>query len=200
MIHFTLPADARSAASRPAATLVLRAVLLGSIGFCVASLAVFATVAFAERWMYAAFGLYGAYAVWTVLFILIGGGLLSPLVKDLLRLSKFYLLFCAAFFLYAVGWVAAYFWLGDGLGEWVASLAGSVLMAVGFAAGFKVLPLTVSFSLILFVANSLGYFLGLWLNAWCKGQIGMLLWGAAYGFFLGAGLGAVFHFARRASQ
>src|SRR3712207_8665090 len=41
------------------------------ICFCAASLCVFATVAFAERWMYARLGLYGAYLAWTALFILL---------------------------------------------------------------------------------------------------------------------------------
>jgi hypothetical protein len=43
-----------------------RSVLIGGVGFCFASLCVFATVAFAERWMYRNLGLGGAYAVWTV--------------------------------------------------------------------------------------------------------------------------------------
>ena len=38
-----------------------RSLLIGSFGFCCASLCVFATVAFAERWMYRNLGLSGAY-------------------------------------------------------------------------------------------------------------------------------------------
>jgi len=49
-----------------------RSLLIGSFGFCLASLCVFATVAFAERWMYRNLGLGGAYLVWTVLFIIDG--------------------------------------------------------------------------------------------------------------------------------
>src|SRR5262249_44282297 len=59
---------------------LVRSLLIGSFGFCLASLCVFASVAFAERWMYRNLGLSGAYVVWTVLFILLGGALLSPLV------------------------------------------------------------------------------------------------------------------------
>ncbi len=188
---------AEDSAPQPQASSWLRFLLRGGIRFGLASLAVFATVAFAERWMYTSFGLYGAYAIWSLLFILLGGGMLYPLAKDLLTVGKFYGLFSAAFLLYSVGWVAAYFLLRDGLGEGVASLLGSVLMAIAFAFGLRVLPLIVSFSLILFMANSVGYFLGLFLNAALKGRTGMLLWGAAYGFFLGAGLAAVFRFARR---
>jgi hypothetical protein len=174
--------------------------LIGAFAFALVSLAVFATVAFAESWMYRTLGLYGAYLVWTVLFILLGGGALHSLVKETMRPLKFYSLFSVAFLLYAIGWVAVYFILRDGVGEWVASLVGSVLMALVFAAGFGILPLTLKFSAILFIANSAGYFLGLLLNDSIKGKIGMLLWGVAYGLFLGAGLGNVFHLAQRTSQ
>jgi hypothetical protein len=177
----------------------LRFSLFGAIAFGLVSLAVFATVAFAESWMYKTLGLYGAYLAWTVLFILLGGGALGLLVKETMSLPRFYGLFCAAFFLYAVGWVAAYFMLRDGIGEWVASVAGSVLMALVFAAGFGILQLTLKFSVILFIANSAGYFLGLLLNASIKGKPGMLLWGLAYGLFLGAGLGYVLYLAQRPS-
>ena len=57
-----------------------RSIMIGSLGFLLASLCVFATVAFAEGWMYRSLGLSGAYVVWTVLFIFLGGALLSPLV------------------------------------------------------------------------------------------------------------------------
>jgi hypothetical protein len=177
-----------------------RSILIGSLGFCLASVAVFATVAFAERWMYATLGLYGAYLIWTVLFIVLGGGVLYLLVKTTMSVAKFYAIFCSAFFFYAVGWVVAYFMLRDGLGEWVASLAGSVLMALAFAIGFKTPPLLLRLAAILIAANSAGYFLGSWLNNTVRGSTGMLLWGAAYGLFLGAGLGASLYFAQTASQ
>ena len=54
-----------------------RSLLIGGIGFSVVSLCVFATVAFAERWMYTNLGLLGAYVVWTILFILLGGAVLG---------------------------------------------------------------------------------------------------------------------------
>ena len=138
----------------------------------------------------------GAYVAWTVLFILLGGAVLGSLVVGRWRLPKFYLLYGLAFFFYAVGWVLAYFVLRDGAGEWVGSLAGSFLMAFVFAAGFGVMRSMLKFAALLFVANSVGYFLGLALNASFGGSTGMLLWGAAYGLFLGAGIGAVLHFAQ----
>jgi hypothetical protein len=167
-----------------------RAAITGGIGFCLASLVVFASVAFGERWMYRTLGLSGAYLVWTVGFIVLGGAVFGPLVaSSRWRLPKFYLLFGAAFFAYAVGWVAAYFTLRNVAGEWVGSLAGSILMAVIFAFGFGASRLILKLSLLLFVTNSAGYFIGSFLNDQIGGRPGMLLWGVAYGLFLGAGIG-----------
>ena len=173
-----------------------KSIVTGAIGFGLVSLCVFATVAFAQRWMYRNLSVLGAYVAWTVLFILLGGGALGSLVVGRWRLPKFYLLYGLAFFFYAVGWVVSYFILRDGAGEWVGSFAGSILMALVFAAGFGVIRSTLKFAAILFVANSVGYFLGLALNASFRGSTGMLLWGVAYGLFLGAGIGAVLHLAQ----
>jgi hypothetical protein len=173
-----------------------RSLLTGGIGFSAASLCVFATVAYAERWMYTNLGLFGAYLAWTALFILLGGGVLGPLVVGRWQMPRFFLLFAAAFFAYAAGWVVAYFVLHGVVGEWMGSLAGSLLMGSVLAAGFGVTRSRFSLSAILFVANSLGYFLGSALNDSIGGKPGMLLWGLIYGLCLGAGLGAVLHFAQ----
>lgn len=180
-----------------------RSVLTGGLGFCIASMCVFATVAFAERWMYTRLGLFGAYLAWTTLFILLGGGVLGSLVVvGNWRLPKFYLLFGSAFVAYATGWVAAYFVLRGVTGEWVGSLAGSLLMGLVLAAGFGVMRSALYLSCVLFVSNSVGYFLGSALNETVRGRTGMLLWGVVYGLCLGAGLGAVLHFTqvRRAGR
>jgi hypothetical protein len=102
-------------------------------------------------------------------------------------------LFGLAFFAYAAGWVIAYFALRTTVGEWLGSLAGSVLMAVVFAVGFGRLSSAPKLSAVLFVSNSLGYFLGSALNNSFGGRPGMLLWGVAYGLFFGAGIGAALH-------
>jgi hypothetical protein len=166
-----------------------RSLLIGSFGFCFASLCVFATVAFAERWMYRSLGLSGAYAVWTVLFIFLGGALLSPLVIGPGRLWRFQLVFGTAFLLYAVGWVASYFTMRGVTGEWVGSLIGSILMALVIAQAFGVMKTFFAQAASLFIANSAGYFLGDLLNNSIRERTGMLLWGLLYGLCLGAGLG-----------
>src|SRR5262244_2812506 len=135
-----------------------RSLLIGSFGFCLASLCVFSTVAFAERWMYRNLGLGGAYAVWTVLFILLGGGLLSPLVIGPGRLWRFQFLFGSAFLMYAVGWVGSYFTLRGVAGELAGSIIGSILMALVIALAFGVMKTFFSQAAVLFIANSAGYF------------------------------------------
>lgn len=173
-----------------------RSLLTGALGFMLASLCVFATVAFAERWMYERLGLYGAYSAWTALFILLGGGALGSLAVGRWRLPRFYVLFGLAFFAYAAGWIGAYFTLRGAAGEWAGSLAGCVLMGCVFAFGFGATRTALKLSAVLFVANSVGYFLGSALNDAFGGRAGMLLWGCAYGLAFGAGLGAALHFAQ----
>jgi len=174
-----------------------RSILIGAFGFCLVSLIVFATVAFAERWMYTNLGLTGAYIAWTALFILLGGAVLGSLVVGRWRNPRFFLIFGIAFFVYAAGWVAAYFTLRSAAGEWSGSLVGSILMAVVFAVAFRAFRQILKLSLLLFVTNSLGYFLGSALNEFLHGRSGMLAWGIVYGFFVGAGIGAVLHFVQQ---
>lgn len=173
-----------------------RSLVTGGIGFCLVSLCVFATVAFAEGWMYTRLGLFGAYLAWAALFILLGGAVLGSLVVGRWRLPRFYLLFSAAFFAYAVAWVGAYLYVRGAAGEWVGGLAGSLLMGFVLAAGFGVARSTLKLSVILFAAHSVGYFLGSVLNEAVRGHAGMLLWGVMYGLWLGAGLGATLYFAQ----
>ena len=163
--------------------------LIGSFGFCFASLCVFATVALAEQWMYRSLGLSGAYVVWTVLFIFLGGALLSPLVIGPGRLWRFQLVFGTAFLLYAIGWVGSYFTLRGVAGEWAGSLVGSILMALVITLAFGVIKTFFAQAAALFIANSAGYFLGALLYDSIRGKTGMLLWGVLYGLCLGSGLG-----------
>jgi len=175
-----------------------KSIVTGAIGFCVVSLFVFATVAFAEHWMYQNLGLFGSYITWTVLFILLSGAVFGSLVVvDRWRLPKFYLLWAVAFFVYAAAWMMAYFTLGRRLGELVGALAGSIFMALVLATGFRTLRSTVKLSAVLFVSNSLGYFPGAALFDSLTAPTGMLLFGVVYGLFFGAGIGAALQIAQR---
>jgi len=146
--------------------------------------------------MYEHLTVLGAYVVWTVLFIVLGAAVLGSLIAAPLRLVKFYIVYALAFLVYAAGWVSAYFTLSGVAGEWAGSLAGSILMSLVFAIGFKRTHSTSLYAVLLFVANSLGYFLGSGLFESIGGKTGMLLFGAIYGLFLGAGIGALLHFAQ----
>ena len=194
--HRTTSGDARAMPS------LKRSVITGAIGFCLASLCVYATVAFAQMWMYKHLSVYGAYIVWIALFILLGGKALSPLVTGPLRSWRFYALFGVAFFAYGISWMEAYFTLPNTAGEWIGSLAGSVSMALVFAVGFKAMRSALILFAVLFVANSIGYFGGAFFYQPLGEIKGLLVWGAWYGLWLGAGLGAVIYVAqsRRASR
>jgi len=174
-----------------------RSTALGGLSFGLASLAVFATVAFGERWMYTHLGLWGAYLTWTVLFMGLGGGALLPLAEKPWRGGRFFGLFGLAFLLYSVGWVAAYFLAKGRLGEWLGAAVGSLVMGQVFVIGYKVRKAPFRLALILFAANATGYFLGSALNDAFGRPTGMLLWGGAYGVALGVGLGAVLFLAPR---
>ena len=176
-----------------------RSIATGAIGFGLVSLGVFATVAFAERWMVRNLGLMGAYLAWTVLFIALAGAVFGSLVAGRWRLPRFYLLFGLAFFAYAAAWVVAYFSLGRATGEVVGSVAGSILMAIVFAAGFGALNSIAKLSAVLFGSNFVGYFLGSMLFFYLRPPTGMLLFGAVYGLIFGAGIGAALYFAQRQS-
>lgn len=185
--HTTVPSMARSIAT-------------GAIGFCVVSLCVFATVAFGEEWMYRTLGVIGAYVTWALLFVVLSGVVFESLVVVHGRLPSFYLLWAIAFFAYAAAWMAAYFALGRTTGEFLGSLVGSVLMAVVLALGFGSRGAILKTSLVLFVANDIGYFVGSGLFDANPTPTGMLLFGAVYGLFFGAGIGAVLQMVQRSSN
>lgn len=170
-----------------------KSIVTGAIGFCLVSLCVFATVAFAERWMFQNLGLLGSYLAWIALFILLSGVAFGSLVVTRWRLPKFYVLFALAFFAYAAAWMIAYFTLRGTAGELAGSLVGSILMAIVFALGFGALRSIVKLSAVLFVTNCLGYFLGAALFYSLSEPAGMLLFGVVYGLLFGAGIGAALH-------
>lgn len=186
--------------SRPFPTLA-KSIVTGAIGFCVVSLCVFATVAFGERWLYQNLGMFGSYIAWIILFILLSGAVFGSLVVvDRWHLPKFYLLWAVAFFAYAAAWMIAYFTFGRTTGELVGALAGSIFMALVLATGFRALSSTVKLSAVLFVTNSLGYFLGAALFDSLSEPTGMLLFGVVYGLFFGAGIGAALQLAQQSKS
>jgi len=170
----------------------------GSLRFGLASLLVYATVAFGERWMYRHLGLMGAYGVWTLLFISLGGFALKPLVVQARAKRTFWLWFSLAFFAYAAGWMASYFTLRGAAGEWLGSLVGSTALGLVLAAAFGAWSGLSRIAAVLFVAHSAGYFVGEWLHHSLHGKIGMLVWGVCYGLGFGLGLARALYLAQTA--
>lgn len=177
-----------------------RSIATGAIGFGVVSFCVFATAGFGEHWMYQTFGKLGAYLVWTVMFILLGGAVFGSIVVVRWRPPRFYLLFALAFFAYAAAWIVAYFMVPGTVGEVVGALAGSVLMALVFAAAFGAVRSTVKLAALIFILNALGYFLGAALLYSLQNAYGFLLFGIVYGVFFGAAIGASLHLVQRISD
>ena len=183
-------------------------VLRGSLGFAAVSLAGFSVWAFAGRWFHENAGEAGLYAACAVVFLGLSGLLLHPLLRGPGSLIRFYKVFIPAFMAYAVVWCAAWFVWKFGAGEWVGSLAGSLVFTtlVGWSLGN--LRSWGRVAIVMFLAHSTGYFLGGKLMYWMIGpggadmftgisktQISLMAklgWGLLYGLGFGAGLGYAF--------
>jgi hypothetical protein len=69
-------------------------------------------------------------------------------------------------------------------------------MAVVFAAWFGTLRSAPIFSVLLFLAHCIGFFLGsIFYYSWGR-PVGLMIWGAFYGACLGAGIGGVINLAQ----
>ena len=168
---------------------LVESVLVGSIGFGLVSLLVFGTVAFGERWLYAHLGLGGTYALWTFCFVAGAGAMLNSIVIGSGSLIRFYGAFTLSFVLYAAAWMAAYFVLRGKTGEWIGSIAGTILMGLILCIAFGA-PDSAGRAIPALVAGNLaGYFLGRWIWRSVPGPTGMLGWGIIYGVLFGLGLG-----------
>jgi len=179
---------------------ISRCQLEASLRFGLASLLVYATVAFGERWMYRNFGLAGSYGIWTLLFVGFGGLALKPLVVQPKPKRTFWRWFGLAFFAYATGWITSYFTLRGAAGEWVGSLVGSAVLGLVLTVVFGAQNRYIRISLELFVAHSAAYFLGGWLHHSLRGKPGMLVWGVCYGLGFGLGLARALYWAQTADN
>jgi hypothetical protein len=181
------------------------AVLRGSLGFALTSVAAFSVWAFAGRALSHRLGEGGFYAVVAVVFMGVSGLLLHPLLDGSNRLGRFYAAFIPAFLGYTLAWCAAWFALGFGLGEWLGSLAGCTVFVAILGWRLGTLQGWPTAAVVLFLAHSGGYFLGGELMYWMispagletlsslsKSQVSVLAklgWGLLYGLGMGAGLG-----------
>lgn len=192
------------------------AVLRGTVGFAAVSLAGFSVWAFAGRWFYSNTGEVGLYIACAVVFLGLSGLLLHPLLRGPGSLIRFYKAFIPAFMAYAVIWSAAWFVGKTGAGEWIGSLAGSLVFTALIGRSLGNLQSWGRVAAVMFVAHSAGYFLGGKLMYWMigsggaemfagltKSQIGLMAklgWGLLYGLGFGAGLGYAFFVFQKATK
>lgn len=174
-------------------------ILIGSLGFTLASLVVFSTVAFGENWMYRNLGEVGSYVAWGTMFVVLGGILLSPLLRGPRRLVRFLPAFALCFFAYVIGWYTGYIALEGRAGEWFGAVLGCLMFTAGLAATFKTRSYRDLFQLfvVVLLPNAAGYFLGELLYFTIHGRMGMMFWGLVYGLFFGAGIGAAVYLAQK---
>jgi hypothetical protein len=140
----------------------------------------------------------------------------NPLVAGPRRVWRVCRAFVPAFVAYAVAWYVRWFAYGAGLGEWLASLVGSLAFMAVFSWGPASWRCFASTSMVFFVTHSAGYFAGGWCMAWVLqshrsgvlagvskdlvGIVAKLAWGLAYGVGFGAGLGYALHACQRRSM
>ncbi len=184
----------------------------GGIAFATVGVAAFSVWAFAATWFRQWGGELAMYSTIALVF-LVGSGLLMGALAG--GMGKFYCRFLPAFFAYAVLWCAAWFSIGGRLGEWVGAAAGCLIFTI-LLLGKKPPHLLLRSALMLFALHTIGYFAGdaamydLWVPRAKSPEttfeerklylvLAKLSWGLCYGFGFGAGIGWLFHEARKSS-
>ncbi len=190
---------------------LLKDILHGSLGFAVVGVAAFSIWAYGSGWFRSLGGELGMYAAIAIVFLGLSGLILGPLAGGM---GRFYKAFLPAFIIYSVVWCLAWFGLKGRLGEWVGAFAGCMtfgwitLKMLGNTRGWLVGALG------LFALHTAGYFAGdaamydVWVpkaRTFEKGSpefqhymiLAKLSWGLFYGLGFGAGLGWLFHRARK---
>jgi hypothetical protein len=191
----------------PGLTLI-RALIIGGIGFTIVSVAGFGLWAFAGKWFYSHIGEVGLYAASTIVFLGLSGLLLHSLICGERKVIRFYKIFVPAFLLYAAAWCGCWFAWKFGAGEWLGSFLGCAVFSLVLAKAFNNWRALLYVIVILFLLHSAGYFAGDWtmkslkpdlvpvLNSFSKQSIGTLAklsWGVCYGAGFGLGIGYAFY-------
>jgi hypothetical protein len=182
----------------------------GILGFTILSIAGFAPWAIGGRWLHQHVGEIGLYCACAAAFIGLSGPLMHRLILGPGSLIRFYKLFGLAFAANSVLWIAGWMALRGTAGSVVGLLAGTGAMGWVLARAFDAQNATVKIVAALFLLNSLGYFVGGWvegavigaksvtvfgstLDRYVQAALAKLLWGLCYGVGFGAGLGLAFH-------
>lgn len=188
--------------------------LHGSLGFAAVSVVSFSIWAFAGGWFRGRGGEPAMYAAIALAFLGLSGLVLGPLAGGA---GRFYRAFLPAFAVYALLWCAAWWLSPDRAGEWAGAVLGCAAFAwlaprlLGARGGW------VAGAVVFFALHTAGYFAGsaamyeYWLGGFQAGEFegmtraraalyGKLSWGLCYGLGFGAGIGLLFHRARRAAE
>ena len=188
---------------------MIHSIIFGALSFAFVSVLAFSVWAFGGRWFHFHGGELAMYAVIAAVFLGLSGILLQRLVKGARPMKRFYTAFLPAFFAYAILWCLAWFVVKGRTGEWLGSLAGSMAFAWVVVRCMKSRCRWGGVGLIVFIANSLGYFVG---GEWMYGVlrhgidgltkpevalVAKLGWGLFYGLGFGSGIGAAFHLTQR---
>ena len=201
---------ARTGGAPPTVPSLSASVGRGVVGFTIVSVAGFAPWALGGRWLHRAAGEAGMYAACAIVFIGLSGLLLHRLIIGPGSLGRFYKVFSIAFAAYAAAWMGGWMSLHGHAGSLVGLLAGTAIMGWLLAKAFDATSETSRVIVVLFVFNSLGYFLGGWVEGRMSAlkelsffgmalarsarlKIAMLSWGVCYGIGFGAGLGWAFY-------
>ena len=168
----------------------------GMAGFTVVSVAGFVPWAVMGKWLRPLVGEAGMYVACMLVFIGLTGPLLHRLILGAGSLGRFYKVFSVAFAAYAVAWIVGWMTLRGHAGSIAGLLAGTAIMGAMLAVAFEAKREAVKIIAVLFVLNTIGYFVGGVFEARIPGTAGRLMWGVCYGLGLGAGLGAAFYFAQ----
>jgi|SRR2546421_1828856 len=185
----TVAARVQAAAVPPRVPTLARSLGVGAGGFCLIAVVVFSIIAGTDAWLRRHWGELASYAVYSSLFILLAASLFRRLLIPPAPLVRFYVLFAGAFLLYSAGWTTAWIALRNKPGEWLGSLLATTALGLTLATAFDAPGQILKVIAVLFVTRSAGYFGGELLHGAIPGTAGWLLWGAAYGLGLGAGLG-----------
>jgi hypothetical protein len=185
----TVAARVRATAAPPRLPTLGQSLGFGAGGFGLVIVIVMAIAAVTDNLLKKYLGDKGGYAFNALLFILMAGGVFRRLVIAPAPAFRVYVLFAAAFFLYAAAWTAAYRPFRNVLGEWLGSLAGGMGLGLVFATVFDAPKQAVKVILVLCITSAAGYFGVKSLYQYIPGVVGALVCGAAYGSVLGAGLG-----------
>jgi len=168
----------------------------GAIGFTLVSVAGFVPWAVFGRTLYRAIGEAGLYAVCALIFIGLSGLLLHRLIIGPGSLSRFYKLFTATFVVYSIAWIGGFMTLRGHIGGLIGLFVGTALMGWMLTRAFDAHGSLVKVVAALFIPNSVGYFVGGWIEALLYGSMPLaakLMWGVCYGLGFGAGLGLAFY-------